>query len=90
MESAQNVDPLIDGRILITKCVGTPRHVIPIDSSVFNRYPKNAAVSEGKFDSALVEGKGNARIVEQDIEFWFFPVEMGMRMLPARSDSKLT
>jgi len=72
-ERAQDVHPLVEGRRSLTEGVGTPGHVIPVDGKLVNRYRKDAPVSEGRFDLALVGRKRNARIVKEDMKFWFFP-----------------
>ena len=64
--------PLVKGRRFLTKSVSTPGHVVPVDGDLINRYPENATLSEGK-DLALVEREWNARIIEEDVKFWFFP-----------------
>jgi len=67
------------GRKFLTKGVGTPGQVIPVNGGLVDRYPHNSTVTEGGFDSALVEREQSARIVEQDMEFLLFPVEIRIR-----------
>ena len=49
-ESAQNVHPLVDGKKFLTKGVGTPGHVIPVNGDLINRDPKYPTVSQCRFD----------------------------------------
>ena len=49
---------------MLTKCVSTPGHVIPVNGNLFNRSPHDATVLEGELDLALTERERNVRIVE--------------------------
>ena len=49
---------------ILTKCVSTPGHVIPVNGNLFNRPPHDPTASEGELDLALAERERNARIVE--------------------------
>ena len=72
-QNVQNRRPFIDNGKPLTESVGTPGHVIPIDGNLVDRRPQNTAVLKGRFNSIPMMREQNARIIEKDVEFWFFP-----------------
>ena len=77
--SAQNIQngrPFIDNGESLTESVGTPGHVIPIDGNLVDRRSQNTAILKGRFNSIPVPREQNARIIEKDMKFWFFSVEV--------------
>jgi len=61
---AQNGRRLTDNRKPLTKGVGTPDHIIPVDGNPFNRSPNNTTVLGSMFDLAPAKRERDARIVK--------------------------
>lgn len=38
-----------------------------------DRRPQNATVSKGRFNSIIAARERNGRVIEKNMEFWFFP-----------------